>query len=100
MKKFKEFIIEFDSPQIYCDMDGVLADFVKFTREHLGQKFTDEKWHELPHDLFYQLPPMRDAKHFGNLLEDRNQHHLFLLQYQEKVVALFQKELQKIRRDG
>ena len=62
MKKFKEFIIEFDSPQIYCDMDGVLADFVKFTREHLGQKFTDEKWHELPHDLFYQLSPMRDAK--------------------------------------
>ena len=47
MKKFKEFIIEFDSPQIYCDMDGVLADFVKFTREHLGQKFTDQKWHDL-----------------------------------------------------
>ena len=62
MKKFKEFIVEFDSPQIYCDMDGVLADFQKFTSEHLGHKFKDEYWHELPNDLFYQLPPMPDAK--------------------------------------
>ena len=62
MKKFKEFILEFDSPQIYCDMDGVLADFVKFTSEHLGKKFKDENWHELPPDLFFQLPPMPDAK--------------------------------------
>ena len=51
MKKFKEFIVEFDSPQIYCDMDGVLADFQKFTTEHLGHKFKDEYWHELPNDL-------------------------------------------------
>ena len=62
MKNFKEYIVEFDSPTIYCDMDGVLADFQKFTSEHLGQKFTDENWHELPHDMFYQLPPMPDAK--------------------------------------
>ena len=45
MKKFKDFLVEFDTPTIYCDMDGVLADFVKFTSEHLGQKFSDENWH-------------------------------------------------------
>ncbi len=27
MKTFKDYIVEFDSPTIYCDMDGVLADF-------------------------------------------------------------------------
>jgi hypothetical protein len=31
MKTFKDYIVEFDTPQIYCDMDGVIADFVKFT---------------------------------------------------------------------
>ena len=62
MKTFKDYLVEFDSPQIYCDMDGVLADFQKFTSEHLGHKFKDEYWHELPNDLFYQLPPMPDAK--------------------------------------
>ena len=62
MKKFRDYLVEFDAPTIYCDMDGVLADFVKFTREHLGQKFTDENWHDLPPDMFYQLPPMPDAK--------------------------------------
>ena len=62
MKTFKDYLVEFDSPQIYCDMDGVLADFVKFTTNHLGTKFKDENWGELPHDLFFQLPPMPDAK--------------------------------------
>jgi len=28
-KKFKHYLVEFDTPQIYCDMDGVLADFEK-----------------------------------------------------------------------
>ena len=44
MKTFKDYLVEFDTPQIYCDMDGVLVDFVKYTSEHLGQPFTDEKW--------------------------------------------------------
>ena len=43
-------------------MDGVLADFVSFTTKHLGKPFTDEDWLKLPKDMFYQLPPMRDAK--------------------------------------
>ncbi len=62
MKNFKQYLTEFDSPQIYCDMDGVLADFVSFTTKFLGKSFTDEDWLKLPKDMFYQLPPMRDAK--------------------------------------
>ena len=48
-------------PQIYCDMDGVVADFVKFTSNYLGTKFKDELWQDLPVDLFLQLPKMPDA---------------------------------------
>ena len=62
MKTFKNYIVEFDTPQIYCDMDGVIADFVKFTSTHLGHPFKDEFWEDLPDDLFWQLPPMPDAK--------------------------------------
>ena len=61
MKKFKEYIVEFDSPNIYCDMDGVIADFLKFTSEHLGHGFKDAYWKDLPENLFYLLPPMPDA---------------------------------------
>ena len=35
-KKFKHYIVEFDTPQIYCDMDGVLADFEKGVEELIG----------------------------------------------------------------
>ena len=72
MKTFRDYLIEFDSPTIYCDMDGVLADFVKFTMEHLGHKFSDDYWHELPHDLFYQLPPMSDAKILWNFIDKQS----------------------------
>ena len=48
MKTFKDYLVEFDTPTIYCDMDGVLADFVKFTKEHLGHPFKDEYWLDLP----------------------------------------------------
>ena len=61
MKTFKDYIVEFDTPTIYCDMDGVIADFVTFTREHLGHPFKDEYWTSLPENMFYLLPPMRDA---------------------------------------
>ena len=61
MKTFKDYLIEFDTPQIYCDMDGVIADFVTFTREHLGHPFKDEYWTDLPENMFYLLPPMKDA---------------------------------------
>ena len=61
MKTFQQHLIEFDNPQIYCDMDGVVADFTAFTTNFLGTKFKDEYWDELPVDLFLQLPPMPDA---------------------------------------
>ena len=46
MKTFKQHIVEFDNPQIYCDMDGVVADFLKFTRNILGTKFKDRFWED------------------------------------------------------
>jgi hypothetical protein len=61
MKTFTQHLIEFDNPQIYCDMDGVVADFTKFTTDFLGTKFKDEYWDDLPLDMFLQLPPMPDA---------------------------------------
>ena len=44
MKTFQQHLIEFDNPQIYCDMDGVVADFTAFTTNFLGTKFKDEYW--------------------------------------------------------
>ena len=52
-KKFKHYLVEFDSPQIYCDMDGVLADFDKGIKDLIGGKFNDKRWHELPDDFSY-----------------------------------------------
>jgi len=55
-------LLEFDSPQIYCDMDGVLADFENGIKNMIGGKFSDARWDELPDDFFLQLEPMKDAK--------------------------------------
>ena len=55
-------LLEFDSPQIYCDMDGVLADFVKGVKDQIGGKFSDDRWNELPDEFFLKLEPMSDAK--------------------------------------
>ena len=55
-------LLEFDSPQIYCDMDGVLADFENGIKNMIGGKFSDKRWDELPDDFFLQLEPMSDAK--------------------------------------
>ena len=38
MKSLNQYLVEFDNPQIYCDMDGVVADFLKLTRNILGTK--------------------------------------------------------------
>jgi len=61
MKSFSQHLTEFDNPQIYCDMDGVVADFIAYTTNLLGHKFTDDDWDDLPVDMFLQLPPMKDA---------------------------------------
>ena len=50
MKSFSQHLVEFDNPQIYCDMDGVVADFLKFTRNILGTKFKDRFWEDIPED--------------------------------------------------
>ena len=67
-KKFKHYLVEFDSPQIYCDMDGVLADFEKGIKTMIGGKFSDKRWDELPDDFFLQLEPMKDAKQLWDFI--------------------------------
>ena len=62
MKTFQQHLVEFDNPQIYCDMDGVLADFEKGVKNMIGGKFSDARWAELPDDFFLQLEPMKDAQ--------------------------------------
>jgi len=61
LRDFRIKLMEFDDPTIYCDMDGVLADFISFTDKILGKPFKDQYWGDLPDDLFYQLSPMPDA---------------------------------------
>ncbi len=47
MKSFKHHLVEFDNPQIYCDMDGVVADFHTFTFQWVGKKFSDKYYPEI-----------------------------------------------------
>ena len=59
---------EFDAPQIYCDMDGGVADFHAFTGKILGTKFKDAYWQDLPSDTFAKLPLMPDAKRLWSFI--------------------------------
>ena len=69
MKSFTQHLMEFDNPQIYCDMDGVVADFTTYTTNLLGHAFSDEDWDSLPVDFFLQLPPMEDAHLLWNYIK-------------------------------
>ena len=69
MKSFTQHLIEFDYPQIYCDMDGVVADFTTYTTDRLGHPFSDDDWDDLPVDFFLQLPPMADAHILWNFIK-------------------------------
>ena len=71
-KKFKHYLVEFDTPQIYCDMDGVLADFENGVKDMIGGKFSDARWDELPDDFFLQLDPMEDAKQLWGFIGKYN----------------------------
>ena len=76
MRNFSQYLVEFDYPQIYCDMDGVVADFTTYTTDLLGHPFSDDDWDDLPVDFFLQLPPMVDA-HI--LLDFIKQYEPFML---------------------
>jgi hypothetical protein len=61
LQTFQTFREEQELPRIYCDMDGVIADFLKGSKEILGQDFNDDLWDKLPLDLYANLPKMSDA---------------------------------------
>ena len=42
------FLEQSELPRIYCDMDGVIADFLKGSKEILGHEFDDNSWDKLP----------------------------------------------------
>ena len=69
---FKDYLIEFDNPQIYCDMDGVLADFSGAFKKQFGGEFSDARWPELPVDWFLNLPKMRDADRLWRFIGKHN----------------------------
>ena len=67
--KTTQIIPEFDTPQIYCDMDGVLADFHKYTMSLVGDNFNNKDWPDMPQDIFLRLPPMPDAHTLWNFIK-------------------------------
>ena len=66
---FKDYLTEFDNPQIYCDMDGVLADFQGAFNKQFGGNFKDARWPELPEDWFLNLPKMKDANRLWGFIK-------------------------------
>ena len=72
---------ESDNPQIYCDMDGVLADFIGGAEKILGRPFNktpkDIRWKVLREkEVFSVLKPMPDAKLLWTYIK---QHDPFFL---------------------
>lgn len=66
-------LTEFDYPQIYCDMDGVLVDLIAGATKILGYDFSKrygyvsgrhELWDKLAEEKMFwaELPPMPDMK--------------------------------------
>ena len=70
---FNDYLTEFDNPQIYCDMDGVLADFAGAFNKQFGGNFKDARWPELPEDWFLNLPRCQMQIDCGILSKNINQ---------------------------
>ena len=106
MKSFTQHLMEFDNPQIYCDMDGVVADFTTYTTNLLGHAFSDEDWDSLPVDFFLQLPPMEDAHLLWNYIKQFDPFMLTAVQRESRgpvariVLRKHKKNFAKDGRDG
>ena len=67
-------LLEFDDPQIYCDMDGVLVDFLGGAKEVLGVDFHQankaQRWTILDAEpnFFANLKPLPDWKTLWNFI--------------------------------
>ena len=90
MKTFGEYLnerkkVEGPLPQIYVDLDQVMADFLRAAREELGHEFLDrstrsknEIWKILDakKDFWEQLKPMKDAMVLWKFIKKHDPHIL------------------------
>jgi len=76
LQTFQTFREEQELPKIYCDMDGVIADFLKGSKEILGKDFDDDLWDQLPLDLYANLPKMSDADKLWKFISKYDLHIL------------------------
>ena len=61
-----------DRPQVYCDMDGVVADFEGYVKTTFNMdKITTADWVErIPKNVFAIIPPKPDAFELWNYIKD------------------------------
>jgi hypothetical protein len=64
--------------KIYCDSDGVLADFDKFVEQTIGLPF-NKRWNELPMNTFLRLEKMPGADKLIHFLKQNFGKNLFVL---------------------
>ena len=59
-------------PQLYCDMDGVVADFEGYVKNSFNlEKIRDNDWAEkIPENVFAIIPPKPDAFELWNYIKD------------------------------
>ena len=84
MKDYRIFYREAkgDLPRIYCDMDGVLADFMVAAKKATGTTFTqdqsDRHWETIRNtrNFWSNMPWMRDGKQLWNYIRQYNPHIL------------------------
>lgn len=84
MKDYRIFYREAkgDLPRIYCDMDGVLADFMVAAKKATGTTFThdqsDEHWETIRNtrNFWSNMPWTRDGKQLWNYIRQYNPHIL------------------------